>query len=215
MLELIHTDVCGPMNTLSHGKHKYFILFIDDFTCMSWVYSMRQKSYVFVIFTKFKAFFEKQSGRFIKMLRSDRAKEYTSKEFHKFYEDECVERQLIVGYTPLQNGVSKRNNQIVVEMAKSMLLEKGLPKTFWPEALNTIAYCLNRCPTKVWNKTPFEGWSGTKPSVNHLKVFWCVCYAQIPKEKRTKLEETSENVSLLAIVPCQRPIDFTTCRQTR
>jgi hypothetical protein len=78
-------------------------------------------------------------------------------------------------------------------MAKSMLFEKGLPKAFWPEAVNTAVYLMNRCPTKaIWKKTPFEAWSGRTPSVNHLKVFGCVCYAQIPKQKRTKLEETSE-----------------------
>ena len=70
---------------------------------------------------------------------------------------EGVERQLNVGYTPQQNGVSERKNQTVMEMAKSMLLEKGLPKTFWPEVVNTAVYLLNRCPTNiVWNKTPFE-----------------------------------------------------------
>jgi transposase InsO family protein len=192
-LELVHTDVCGPMNTLSHGKNRYFVLFIDDFTRMTWVYFMRQKSEVFIIFKKFKAFVEKQSGRFIKMLRSDRGKEYTSNEFQKFCEDEGVERQLTVGYTPQQNGVSERKNQTVMEMAKSMLFEKGLPKAFWPEAVNTAVYLMNRCPTKaIWKKTPFEAWSGRTPSVNHLKVFGCVCYAQIPKQKRTKLEETSE-----------------------
>lgn len=193
VLELVHTDVCGPTNTLSHGKNRYFILFIDDFTRMTWVYFMRQKSEAFVIFKKFKALVEKQSGRFIKMLRSDQGKEYTSNEFHKFCEDEGVERQLTVGYIPQQNGVSERKNQTVMEMAKSMLLEKGLPKTFWPEAVNTAVYLMNRCPTKaVWKKTPFEAWSGRTPSVNQLKFFGCVCYAQIPKQKRTKLEETSE-----------------------
>jgi hypothetical protein len=53
---------------------------------------MRQKTDVFVIFKKFKTFVEKQSGRFIKMLRSDRGKEYTLNEFNKFCEDEGVER---------------------------------------------------------------------------------------------------------------------------
>jgi transposase InsO family protein len=139
VLELVHTDVCGPMNTLSHGKNRYFILFIDDFTRMTWVYFMRQKSEVFVIFKKFKAFIEKQSGRFIKMLRSDRGKEYTSNEFHKFCEDEGVERQLTVGYTPQQNGVSERKNQTVMEMAKSMLFEKGLP--FGPRLLILLCIC--------------------------------------------------------------------------
>jgi len=44
-----------------------------------------------------------------------------------------------------------------MEMAKSMLFEKGMPKEFWPEAVNTAVYLLNRCPKRVvWNMTPFE-----------------------------------------------------------
>ena len=100
VLELVHTDVCGPMSTLSHAQNRYFILFIDDLTRMTWVYFMRQKSEVFVIFKKFKAFVEKQSGRSIKVLRSDRGKEYNSNDFDKFCEEEGVERQLTVRYTP-------------------------------------------------------------------------------------------------------------------
>jgi transposase InsO family protein len=148
---------------------------------------------VFNIFKNFKCLVEKQSGCFIKVLRSDRGKEYTSNQFYKFCEDEGVERQLTVSYTPQQNGVSKRKNQTVMEMAKSMLHEKGLPKSFWAEAVYTAVYLMNRCPTKaVWNKTPFKAWSGRKSSIKHLKVFGCICYVQIPKEKRYKLDETSE-----------------------
>ncbi|KAG6532281.1 hypothetical protein ZIOFF_006121 [Zingiber officinale] len=170
-LELIHTDVCGPMDTLSHAQNRYFILFIDDHTRMTWVYFMRQKSEVFMIFKKFKSLVEKQSGCFIKTLRSDRGKEYTSKEFHNFCEDEGVERQLTVRYTPQQNGVTERKNQTIVEMAKSMMHEKGLPKIFWAEAVYTTVYLSNRCPTTaIPNKTPFEAWSGRRPSVNHLKL---------------------------------------------
>ncbi|KAG6524805.1 hypothetical protein ZIOFF_014749 [Zingiber officinale] len=192
-LELIHTDVCGPMDTLSHAQNRYFILFIDDHTRMTWVYFMRQKSEVFMIFKKFKSLVEKQSGCFIKTLRSDRGKEYTSKEFHNFCEDEGVERQLTVRYTPQQNGVTERKNQTIVEMAKSMMHEKGLPKIFWAEAVYTAVYLSNRCPTTaIPNKTPFEAWSGRRPSVNHLKVFGSICYSQIPKEKRSKLDESSE-----------------------
>ena len=154
---------------------------------------MRQKSEVFSVFKKFKSLVEKQSGCFIKTLRSDRGKEYTSKEFHKFCEDERMERQLTVRYTPQQKGVSKRKNQTIVEMAKSMLHEKGLPKSFWAEAVYTTVYLSNRCPTKaVWNKTPFEAWSGRRPSVNHLKVFGSICYAQVLRVKLTKLDESSE-----------------------
>nr|KYP69004.1 Retrovirus-related Pol polyprotein from transposon TNT 1-94 [Cajanus cajan] len=101
--------------------------------------------------------FEKQSGKQIKVLRSDRSKEYTSREFDKFCEDEGIERQLIVAYTPQQNGVSKRKNRVVMKMARSMLKEKGLPNTLWAEAVHTAVYLLNRCPTKaVRDKTPIE-----------------------------------------------------------
>ena len=102
LLELIHTDVCGPMRTPSHHNNRDFILFIDDFSRMTWVYFLKAKSEVFGIFKKFKALVEKQSGKQIKVLRSDRGKEYTSREFDKFCEDEGIERQLTITYTPQQ-----------------------------------------------------------------------------------------------------------------
>ncbi|KAK4399925.1 Retrovirus-related Pol polyprotein from transposon TNT 1-94 [Sesamum angolense] len=74
VLELIHTDICGPMRTPSHEQNRYFILFIDDYSRMTWVYFMRENSEVFKVFKKFKNLVEKQSGRSIKVLRSDRGK---------------------------------------------------------------------------------------------------------------------------------------------
>ncbi|KAL0376010.1 UNVERIFIED_CONTAM: Retrovirus-related Pol polyprotein from transposon TNT 1-94 [Sesamum calycinum] len=192
VLELIHTDVCGPMRTPSHEQNRYFILFIDDYSRMTWVYFMREKSEVFKVFKKFKNLVEKQSGRSIKVLRSDRGKEYNS-EFDKFCEEEGIEHQTTVSYNPQQNGVSERKNRTVMEMARSMLQEKHLPKAFWAEAVYTAVYLLNRCPTKaVQNMTPIEAWSGKKPSAKHLRVFGSICYVHIPTEKRHKLEEKTE-----------------------
>lgn len=192
-LELVHTDVCGPMDTTTHVGNKYFLTFIDDFSRMTWVYFMREKSDVFNVFRKFQNLVERQSGHLMKKLRSDRGGEYNSNEFMKFCVDIGMERQLTVRYTPQQNGVAERKNRTIEEMTNSMLHEKGLPKIFWGEAVNTAVYLLNRCPTKALaNKTPFEAWSKRKPSVNHLKVFGCICYAHVPKELRHKLDEVSE-----------------------
>lgn len=130
ILELLHTDVCGPMRTTTFEKNRYFILFIDDYSRMTWVYFMRERSEVFGIFKKFKNLVENQSGTRIKVIRSDRGKEYTSNQFNKFCEDEGVEHQLTVGYAPEQNGVSERKNRTIEEMAKSMLAEKNMPKEF-------------------------------------------------------------------------------------
>ncbi|KAM5569751.1 hypothetical protein ABKV19_016986 [Rosa sericea] len=192
-LELIHSDVCGPMNTATHGGNRYFLTFIDDFSRMTWCYFLRQKSDVFSMFKKFRVMVERQSGFLIKTLRSDRGGEYNSKEFDKFCNDLGLERQLTTAYTPQQNGVAERKNRTIVEMAKSMLHEKGLPYVFWGEAVSTAVYLLNRCPTKaVKDLTPFECWSRRKPSVNHLRVFGSVCFVLVAKELRHKLEENSE-----------------------
>ncbi|RVW80415.1 Retrovirus-related Pol polyprotein from transposon TNT 1-94 [Vitis vinifera] len=94
VLELIHTDICGPMSTPSQGNNKYFVLFIDDFTRMIWVFFMMQKSEVFSILKKFKSFVEKQGGCYIKTLRSDRGMKYTSSQFGNFCEDEGLRRIL-------------------------------------------------------------------------------------------------------------------------
>ena len=61
-LELIHTDICGPMNTPSLGSQRYFLIFIDDFSRMTWVYFLKEKSEAFATFKKFKALVEKQKG---------------------------------------------------------------------------------------------------------------------------------------------------------
>ncbi|KAL0358315.1 UNVERIFIED_CONTAM: putative mitochondrial protein [Sesamum angustifolium] len=77
-------------------------------------------------------------------LRSDRGKEYNNSEFDKFCEEEGIEHQTTVSYNPQQNGVSERKNRTVMEMARSMLQEKHLPKAFWAEAVYTAVYLLNR-----------------------------------------------------------------------
>ena len=74
-----------------------------------------------------------------------------------------------------------------------MLHDKSLLKIFQVKVVSIAVYLLNRCPTKaVWNRTPFEAWSGRKLSVNYFKIFGCIAYAQVPKEKRHKLDEASE-----------------------
>ena len=83
-----------------------------------------------------------------------------------------MEHQLTIGYAPEQNGVSEKKNRTVMEMARSMLAEKKMPKKFWAEAVYTVVYLQNRLLTKAAHgKTPIEAWSGQKPTAKHLKVF--------------------------------------------
>jgi len=81
LLELIHTDVCGPMSTTARGGYHYFITFTDDFSRYGYVYLMRHKSETFEKFKEFQSEVENQRGKKIKALRSDRGGEYLSHEF--------------------------------------------------------------------------------------------------------------------------------------
>ncbi|KAI5321249.1 hypothetical protein L3X38_030320 [Prunus dulcis] len=204
-LELVHTDVCGPMQTVTKAGNRYFLTFIDDCTRMCWIYFLRCKSEVFTVFKRFRATVELQSGYKVKKLRSDRGGEYTSNEFNKFCDEMGMERQLTVAYSPQQNGVAERKNRTIVEMAKCMMIEKGMPLEFWAETVNTAVYVLNRSPTKALDKkTPFEAYSGRKPGLKHLKVFGSVCYAHVPNPQRQKLDSTSNRYVFLGYGSCEK-----------
>ena len=83
-----------------------------------------------------------------------------------------------------------------------MLKGKGLPHSFWGEAVTTAAYILNKCPTKKLEAAvPETVWSGLKPIVSHLKIFGSLCYRHIPDEKRKKLEDKSEALILIRYHP--------------
>ena len=88
--------------------------------------------------------------------------------------------------------MAERKNRSLVEIAKSLLKAKGLPKCFWVEAIHTATYILNRSPTiALQNQTPFEAWHGWKPKVSHFKVFGYISYVHIPSQKRQKLDDNS------------------------
>lgn len=170
-LGLIHSDICGPMNTESLGGAKYFVTFIDDFSRYIQTTMLRQRSDVLTAFKNFKKQVEKETGCVIKRLRTDNAKEYTSKEFKKFLENEGIAQQLTVEYTPQQNGVAERANRTLVEMARCLMLQAKLPNSLWAEAINTATFLRNRCPTKsLENETPYGAWFNEKPYVGFLRI---------------------------------------------
>ncbi|GJS30975.1 pentatricopeptide repeat-containing protein [Tanacetum coccineum] len=85
--------------------------------------------------------------------------------------------------TPQQNGVAERKNRTIMNMVRSMLTEKQVPKVFWPEAVRWSVHILNRCPTvAVQNQTPEEAWSGVKPAIDYFRVFGCGSHAHVPDQ---------------------------------
>ena len=106
-LELVHTDVCGPMRVQARGGYEYFVTFTDDYLRYDFVYLMRQKSKNFDKFREYKAEAEKQLSVHIKQLRSDRGGAYLFGEFKFYLTQEGIVSQLSAPGTPQQNGVAK------------------------------------------------------------------------------------------------------------
>jgi len=123
-------------------------------------------------------------------VETDGGGEFTSREFNQFCEDEGINRQVTLPYSPQQNGAAERKNRSLVEMARSMLVEQDLPLKLWAEAVYTSAYLQNRLPSKAIEDdvTPMEKWCGHKPNVSHLRIFGSICYVHIPDQKRRKLD---------------------------
>ena len=90
-LELVHSDVCGPMSVESFGGHKYFVTFIDDYSRCCAVYFLKQKAEVF---EKFKEFEANATGNSIGTLRSDNGGEYLSTEFANHLKSKGIRHEL-------------------------------------------------------------------------------------------------------------------------
>jgi len=96
-------------------------------------------------------------------------------EFNEYLKEHGIQRKYSCSYSPQQNGVAKRKNKHIAEIARAMLNEKNLPNYFWAEAVATTVYIMNRTPTMiVHGMTPEEKYTGKKPNVSHLKVFGCI-----------------------------------------
>ncbi|WVZ94596.1 hypothetical protein U9M48_040469 [Paspalum notatum var. saurae] len=190
LLELIHTDVCGPMSTVARNDFQYFITFTDDFSRYGYVYLMRHKSESFEKFKEFQNEVQNHIGKTIKFLRSDRGSEYLSQEFGDHLRRCGIVPQLTPPGTPQWNGVSERRNRTLLDMVRSMMSQTDLPLYFWGYALETIAFILNRAPSKATEKTPYEIWTGKRPSLSFLKIWGCEAYVKrLTSDKLTPKSE--------------------------
>jgi len=167
-LELIHTDICGPITPESFNNKRYFISFIDDFSQKNWVYLLKEKSEAFEVFKKFKVMVEKATGRQIKFVRSNRGGEYTSTAFMKYCEEQGIRRFLTAPYSPQQNGSVNAKEQ------------KDVKRILGKKLCNAPSIAKSLSHVKLDDQTPQEAWSGQKLSVSHLKVFGSVAYAHVP-----------------------------------
>ena len=200
ILELIHADICGPIEPISNSGKRYFFSLIDDYSRKGWVYLLVEKSEAFEHFKSYKNMVEKEVGAPIKCLRTDKEGSLIP-----LLSDHSMMKMVSNGSLPQpirhnKTGVAERKNRTIMNMVRCMLSTRSVPKTFWPEAVNWAVYLLNRCPTHaVKNVTPQEAWSGIKPCIKHLRVWGCLSHVHIPDATRGKLDDKSFPCIMLGV----------------
>lgn len=191
-LELIHMDVCGPMQDPSMGGSYYCATFVDDASNYSEVRCIKNKSDVAGVVKEVLTMLETQSEEKLLRVRTDRGGEYIAGELDSYFKSKGVLHEKTAPYTPQQNGKAERLNRTLMDRVRAMLIDSELPNSMWAEAIQAANYIRNRSPTKNGAKTPWEQFFGKKPDVSMMRVFGCKAFVMVPKELRRKLDPVSK-----------------------
>ena len=97
---LIHSDVWEPTPCSDNSGFRWFVIFIDDCTRMTWLYLMKHKHEVFNIFQSFHAMVKTQYSKTLKILHSDNGGEYVNHEFQQYFRTHGLQHETSCSQTP-------------------------------------------------------------------------------------------------------------------
>ena len=104
---------------------------------------LREKTKTFEKFKWYLERAEKETGKRLKCLRSNRGGEFISNEFNKFCIERGIKRQVSAPGTPEKNGIAERRNKFIMDCARTLMIEKNISIKYWKEAINTVVHTLN------------------------------------------------------------------------
>ena len=185
--ETWHLDATGPLRVQTMGGALYFLFATDDASRFVVCYPLRRKDEQVDCFRRLQAWSRTQTGKIIKKIRSDG--EWSSGEFKALKSAAGFEHSMTTPDTPQSNGVAERFGGIIVEKARTMLIDSGLPSSFAGEAIRCATYLHNITPRQTHTDTgsgtkrdrllsPAEVFYGRKQTYHHLRSFGCLAYAR-------------------------------------
>ena len=194
-LDIISSDVGGPVNPISQGGYRYWIVLVDHYSSNPWVLFARNKSSVYRKLKQWRKFIEAHFRAHIanwefgpgwtRFFRTDGGGEYTSKQMEDEFRRNGIIHETTAPYTPEQTGIAERMNETLTTRATTNLAASYLPRKYWDRAMEHAAYTIARSPaTAQKGSTPHERLFDRPVDVKHMHPFGCPAYPLIPKGKR-------------------------------
>ncbi|CAL1400034.1 unnamed protein product [Linum trigynum] len=195
VFELIHVDIWGPLNTVSRDGFSYFLTIVDDHSRAVWVFLLKSKADARPTLQSFCLMVKNQFSVSVKTIRTDQGQEFHMTEF---YSAHGIVHEMSCVYTAQQNGRVERKHQHLLNVARSLKFQSGLPLIFWGDFVLHAAYLINRTPTPILNhKTPFEVLHKVPPDYMTLRVFGCLAYATAVEGHKLKFDPRSNQCVFL------------------
>lgn len=199
-LEIIHTDICGPVEPITWDGMKYFISFLDDYTHFTTVYLLTGKYEAVQAIKDFIKESETKWNLKTAKIRCDNGKEYVNNQLKEWCKNRGTVLDYTIPYSPQLNGKAERLNRTLMDKSRSLIFESGSNEEMWGEAIRVAAYLTNRSPTADLNKTPFEMWTNKIPNLSYIQIFGTDTYAkQLGYLK--KLDERSQTYLFVGYAP--------------
>ena len=183
----------GPAIVQSLGGMKYILVVVNDFIRYTWVVLLKDNSEVVDKMIHLCKKLQVEKNILIARIKSDHGREFENSKLISFCNDQGTKQEFFAPKTPQQNGVVERKNKVIQKMARVMLNNKSMPKSFWGEAINTACHTLNKVYFHLaTKKTQYELWRGKKSVVKYFRVFCSDCYILRDQENLEKFDAKSD-----------------------
>jgi len=143
LLSVIHSDLCGLMQTTCINGERYFITFTDEMSGRVSIYLLPTKDGELAAFQAYRARVEKSGAKEIKALRTDGGGEYRNKRFLQYLKEDGIRHIVRPPYSPAQNALPERMNRTMMQGARCLLEDAKISKEFWAPAVLTAAHIHN------------------------------------------------------------------------
>ncbi|XP_071704792.1 uncharacterized protein [Rutidosis leptorrhynchoides] len=194
--ELVHLDLWGHFKVQSRDGFKYFLTVVDDFSRCVWIYLIKHKDEVTHQIKSFVSFLETQFSKQVKTFRSDIGSEFVNNQTNEFFNSKGILHQTSCVYTPQQNGIVEKKHRHLLNVARALMFQGGIPLNMWSDCVLTACYLINRTPSSVLSGlSPYEVIFKKTPSLSQLRVFGCLCYAVDLKPKHKFSSSQSNSLS--------------------